>query len=176
MKFSPWIISAFVSSGKSNDQLKKSTTSKLVALELFPSLPSNVDYYTYSNNDVPAIVFDMNEHSTSTTQQPSSSSSSLQLVTRKSVLNDGIQSWIQDNIMVPPANAAAETSAPPPPTKDEIKLLREAFAAFYGVDRDSTLAESLLSQAIEAWQRQPPDEQAGLYRVRGDVYMVSAVQ
>ena len=90
---------------------------------------------------------------------------------KKSVLDDGIKSWIQDNILVPPANAAASANAPPP-TKDEIKLLREAFAAFYGVERDSTLAERLLSQAIDAWQRQPPDEQAGLYRVRGDVYMV----
>jgi tetratricopeptide (TPR) repeat protein len=49
--------------------------------------------------------------------------------------------------------------------------LREALASFYAVDRDVVKAEDLLSQAIEAWQRQAPDERAALYRVRGDCYM-----
>lgn len=162
MKFSPWIITAFVYSGrKNNDQSSYSTAvgRNTVALELFPSLPSNVD----------VVPVDMSAHHTSTTI-PSLTASQPEVM-KKSVLDDGIKSWIQDNILVPPANAAASANAPPP-TKDEIKLLREAFAAFYGVERDSTLAERLLSQAIDAWQRQPPDEQAGLYRVRGDVYMV----
>ena len=39
------------------------------------------------------------------------------------------------------------------------------------MDRDVVKAEELLSQAIEAWQRQAPDERAALYRVRGDCYM-----
>jgi tetratricopeptide (TPR) repeat protein len=58
-----------------------------------------------------------------------------------------------------------------PPTPKEVALLREALATFYGVDRDVIKAQELLSQAIEAWQKQAPDERAALYRVRGDCYM-----
>lgn len=87
------------------------------------------------------------------------------------VLQDGIQHWLQDNIGVPPAVAASST--PSAPTREEITLLRQAFATFYGTDRDPVAAEPLLTKTIEAWQRQPPDESAGLYRVRGDCYMVS---
>ena len=76
----------------------------------------------------------------------------------------GIREWL-----VPSANAA-ETAAPP--TQEEIKLLREAFATFYGLDRDLVKSEKLLTQVVDAWQRQAPDEKAGLYRVRGDCYMV----
>ena len=57
-----------------------------------------------------------------------------------------------------------------PPTKAEVQLLRQAFAEFYGVTRDLTKSEQLLSQVITAWERQPADEKAGLYRVRGDCY------
>jgi len=81
-----------------------------------------------------------------------------------------LTTWIQDSIAVPPAGAA-EVPSSSPPTKEEIALLREAFASFYGTTRDYTTAERLLTEAIEAWQRQPPDEQAGLYRVRGDCEM-----
>lgn len=77
------------------------------------------------------------------------------------MLLQGIQEWL-----VPPANAA---TAPKPPTDSEIKLLRSAFEALYGV-RDAEKAETLLTQAITAWERQPPDERAALYRVRGDCY------
>ena len=80
-----------------------------------------------------------------------------------SMLLTGIREWL-----VPSANAA-ETE---PPTQEEVKLLREAFATFYGLDRDLIKSEKLLSQVVEAWQRQAPDEKAGLYRVRGDCYMV----
>jgi hypothetical protein len=83
-------------------------------------------------------------------------------------LHQDVMQWVQETVGVPPA-FAAETG---PPTKDEINTLREAFAAFYGASRDATAAEQLLTQSIDAWQRQPPDEQAGLYRVRGDCYMV----
>jgi hypothetical protein len=78
-------------------------------------------------------------------------------------LSDGIREWL-----VPSASAADAN----PPTQDEIKLLREALATFYGMDRDFEKSEKLLTKAIDAWQRQPPDEKAGLYRVRGDCYMV----
>jgi tetratricopeptide (TPR) repeat protein len=82
--------------------------------------------------------------------------------------------WIQDTITVPPvlASETLPTSDQPlPPTKEQIALLRQAFAAFYGTARDYALAEQLLTQAVDAWQKQPPDEQAGLYRVRGDCQM-----
>ena len=82
-------------------------------------------------------------------------------------------SWWQQTF-VSPANAATtieSSEASSPPTKEEIATLRQAFAAFYGTDRNPAAAESLLTQSIEAWKRQPPDEQAGLYRVRGDCYM-----
>ena len=80
------------------------------------------------------------------------------------MLLTGIREWL-----VPSANAA---EAAEPPTQEEVKLLREAFATFYGLDRDLVKSEKLLSQVVEAWQRQAPDEKAGLYRVRGDCYMV----
>ncbi|KAG7351712.1 tetratricopeptide repeat protein [Nitzschia inconspicua] len=102
-----------------------------------------------------------------------------------SSLHDGTLDWWKreqsqsqyssiSELWIPPANAAetATTAVSAPPTKQEIALLREAFAAFYGTtDRDPSKALDLLSQAIEAWQRQPADELAGLYRVRGDCYM-----
>ncbi|GKZ00911.1 hypothetical protein MPSEU_001042600 [Mayamaea pseudoterrestris] len=68
---------------------------------------------------------------------------------------------------------AASTPASPP-SKDDVILLRQAFAEFYGVDRDLAKSEQLLSDAIGRWQNQPPDELAGLYRVRGDCYMLQA--
>ena len=87
-----------------------------------------------------------------------------------SSVSANIQSWVQETLGVPPAFALGGG----PPTKEEISILREAFAAFYGANRDPVAAESLLSQSIASWQRQPADEQAGLYRVRGDCYMVSS--
>lgn len=87
-------------------------------------------------------------------------------------METGILSWIQNNLLVPPANAAPTTTAALAPTNEEVVMLRQAFAAFYGVDRNLEQAENLFSQAIQSWQRQAPDERAGLYRVRGDVYMV----
>lgn len=69
------------------------------------------------------------------------------------------------------AAAAAEASQPPPSSAD-IALLRQAFAEFYGVNRDLSKALDLLSQTITKWQQsqQPNDEIAGLLRVRGDCY------
>jgi len=67
----------------------------------------------------------------------------------------------------------SEVAQASPPTAAEIKLLREAFASFYGTQRDAPRALELFNQVLEAWQRQPADELAGLYRVRGDVYMAN---
>lgn len=71
--------------------------------------------------------------------------------------------------LVPSANAATPDAAPPSPK--DIKLLQDAMASFYGVDRDLTKSSELLSQAIEVWKGQPADERAALYRVRADCYM-----
>lgn len=101
-----------------------------------------------------------------TISTPTSSSSSS---TMSHQLSDSIVAWYQNNLGVPAASAAETKAAPP--TKEEISLLRNAFAAFYGAARDPEVSEKLLSEAIQAWQRQPADEQAGLYRVRGDCYM-----
>lgn len=81
----------------------------------------------------------------------------------ESVLLTGMQQWLVASA------SAAETAAPP--SQKEIALLREALATFYGVDRDLQKSEQLLTEAIDAWQRQPPDEKAALYRVRGDCFL-----
>jgi tetratricopeptide (TPR) repeat protein len=59
------------------------------------------------------------------------------------------------------------------PSNDDVGLLQSAFATLYGADRDVPAAIDLLSKTINRWNelQQPPDEKAGLYRVRGDAYM-----
>lgn len=54
-------------------------------------------------------------------------------------------------------------------------LLQSAFASFYGPDRNVPRAYDLLTECIGVWEgtSQSGDEIAGLYRVRGDVDMVS---
>jgi len=89
--------------------------------------------------------------------------------TTATFLNDSLKNWL----LVPNANAVedeSKSSKPLPPTNAEIKLLREGLGALYG-ERDAIKAENLLSKAIQAWERQAPDERAALYRVRGDCYM-----
>lgn len=83
-------------------------------------------------------------------------------------LGEDVHYWIQNTFGVPPAMAA---EMPAPPTKEEVNLLRQAFASFYGTGRDFDVAEDLLTKTITAWERQAPDERAGLYRVRGDCKM-----
>jgi hypothetical protein len=83
------------------------------------------------------------------------------------------------------ASAAATTTttstARPdrPPTNGEVETLRRAFASFYGppTERDPPEAYELMSECIDAWvgSHQGGDEIAGLYRVRGDMDMVSQV-
>ena len=77
-------------------------------------------------------------------------------------LQQGISSFV----------VAAETAAPP--SKADVQLLRQAFAEFYGVDRDLKKSQELLSTAIDLWANQAPDERAALYRVRGDCYTLLA--
>jgi hypothetical protein len=66
-----------------------------------------------------------------------------------------------------------------PPTNEEVETLRRAFASFYGppTERDPPEAYELMSECIDAWvgSHQGEDEIAGLYRVRGDMDMVSQV-
>eukprot|EP00536_Pseudo-nitzschia_multiseries_P002400 jgi/Psemu1/5430/gm1.5430_g len=99
--------------------------------------------------------------------------------TSASVLSDHVFEWASRQgrtavglFGVPPANAAeATTTAPAPPTKNEILTLQKAFAAFYGAQRDPKAALPLLDESVKSFERQPPDERAGLYRVRGDCQM-----
>jgi len=76
-------------------------------------------------------------------------------------LENELRRWL-----LPPANAATAKE----PSESEIEVLREAFRLFYG-EKNAIDAEPLLNRAIEAWEKQPPDERAGLHRVRGDCYM-----
>lgn len=80
------------------------------------------------------------------------------------LLNQGISMWLAEN----------NNNNAPSPTQADIQLLRQAFAEFYGVNRDLPKALELLTSALERWQGQPPDELAGLYRVRGDCYFALA--
>lgn len=80
-----------------------------------------------------------------------------------SVLVDGVSLWMSQT-----------TTAVSPPSNEDIQLLRNAFAELYGVDRNIPKSLTLLNQAIERWQGQPPDELAGLYRVRGDANMLAS--
>jgi len=96
-------------------------------------------------------------------------------------LSDGIQRYLAaateatlpvssfiSEALIPPAHAAEVAK---PPTNEEVALLQQSLAAFYGQPRDSARALELLNQAVDAWQRQPPDERAALYRVRADVHL-----
>lgn len=85
----------------------------------------------------------------------------------------------QSSLLLNPFHDAASTwlassASAPPPSPADITLLRQAFAEFYGVERDLSKSLDLLNQVIDKWQGQPADELAGLYRVRGDCYMLLA--
>ena len=80
------------------------------------------------------------------------------------------QTMIGELFLVPPA-FAAEVASPAPPTNNEVLTLQKAFAALYGAQRDPQAALPLLDESITAFQRQPADERAGLYRVRADCQM-----
>ena len=163
MKLGPFTIAAFVSSSSTTTRINDNaaagprSTSSSSALSLLPAnvpaLPATYPAMelVITNKDALSVKAASFQHSTS-------------------LLSDAIADFVSENILVPPANAADAVAEPP--TKDEVKLLREAFSTFYGVDRDLEKSEQLLSQVIDAWQRQPPDEKAGLYRVRGDCYML----
>ena len=66
------------------------------------------------------------------------------------------------------------------PSEDDVQLLRRAFAEFYATtdgpnNRDHlTKSYDLLTQVVNRWNelKQPDDEIAGLYRVRGDCNML----
>ena len=91
--------------------------------------------------------------------------------TTTSTTNNFLLNGIQNFLLPPPAFAADINMNTKPPTNDEIKLLREALGALYG-ERNPEKAMELLTKAIAVWERQPPDERAALFRVRGDCYMV----
>jgi hypothetical protein len=74
------------------------------------------------------------------------------------------------------AEVSTSSQQQQPPTEEDVALLRQAFSEFYGVARDLAVSDKLLSQTIDRWEatKQPADELAGLYRVRGDCRMLSA--
>lgn len=151
MKFSQWMITAFVGTQQRQHHGVITSTTSSRPLHLFVPSPTLPAY------EVPKI------EQQQLSQQPQPQSISL--------LENNIREWLVPSAVAAETTATTSTAAGPP-TADEIKLLREAFATFYGVDRDLIKAENLLSQAIKSWDRQPPDERAGLFRVRGDCYMV----
>lgn len=158
MKFTNVLITAFVASNDRNPTIHTSRPSRTCSTGplglVSPTLATVADPATTSLADpVHTLV------ATPTTQINCNRAEA-----SPSPLLTGIREWL-----VPIANAA-ETAEPP--SQEEIKLLREAFATFYGLDRDLVKSEKLLTQVVDAWQRQAPDEKAGLYRVRGDCYMV----
>ena len=88
--------------------------------------------------------------------------------TASPLLQQGIASFLVA------ATSSSQSSSSSPPSKADVQLLRQAFAEFYGVNRDLTKSEELLSAVIELWAGQPDDERAALYRVRGDCYTLLA--
>ena len=71
----------------------------------------------------------------------------------------GIREWL-----VPSAYAFD------PPSRKDIELLNRAMATFYNT-KDLPTAQDLLTQTIKAWEQQPDDERASLYRIRAECYM-----
>jgi hypothetical protein len=98
-------------------------------------------------------------------------------------LQIGVYNWIMkpsvdSTLLESTSNLLSLTSSTTPvrpPTKDEISLLQKAFASFYGTDRNVAEAVDFFTTTISTWEdtRQSGDEIAGLYRVRGDAFMVS---
>lgn len=151
MKFSNLLVTAFVGSGNREFGIHTTTTtSKRCTGPLGLALMSDLPITQPTAPAIESMAAVQSNHGQLT------SWSSPALLT-------GIQEWL-----VPSAYAA---EPPAPPSQDEIKLLRDAFATFYGLDRDLVKSEEMLTKVVEAWQRQAPDEKAGLYRVRGDCYM-----
>ncbi|CAB9512416.1 expressed unknown protein [Seminavis robusta] len=151
MRFSNLVVAAFVGSQGRNVDLATMGSS---GLHLFSPLTPPTELATPVDPSE-SVIIDLSTQKLNANELPGYTG-------ENAPLEQGIREWL-----VP--SALAEEAGPP--TQEEIKLLREAFATFYGVDRDLQKSEQLLSKVIEAWQRQPPDEKAGLYRVRGDCYM-----
>lgn len=133
----------------------------IVCLSLFPHVTNGFGIVSLP----PVVVVQMLENPHSPQEHLNLLEEHYHVFHSENQLTMGIQ-----NFILPPANAAMDASTPSPPTEAEIKLLREALGSFYG-ERNMEKAQELLTKAINAWERQPPDERAALYRVRGDVYM-----
>jgi len=142
----PLIGASFVPSLKINNTSKKTAVSR-----------TNLNLVSPIQTDIPKPTSE--QHTIVSSYKISNWRSEL---SQSQDLSHGIREWL-----IPSAYAAEV--APKPPTVDEVKLLRDAFEVLYG-QRDPAKAEDLLNKAIAAWERQPPDERAGLYRVRGDCY------
>ena len=145
MKFSNWIVTAFIGTGgntrKIHTEIATSSNCQ-TSLSLFAPQGFYHGSMTAEANPTPST------EQTITTVHVNSRITDALTKDSDSPLFSGIREWL-----VPKASAA-EVAAPP--TQEEIKLLREAFATFYGLDRDLEKSEQLLTNVIDAWQRQPP--------------------
>lgn len=99
------------------------------------------------------------------------------LVSSTNQVSTGINAWwmaSSDGAFESPATTIV--ASVPPPSDDDVALLRSAFAEMYrplkSGPQDYEKAYHLLSSAIVRWEAQPDDERAGLYRVRGDCNMI----
>ena len=147
------------------------------------------NYYYYNNNhntrqqrsrnshlwmmDVPVPSAEPQVQTSTVVTEPSSLLDVSSKLT--STLHSSTMDWLSassssTSLLISEAAVVQQAS---PPTAAEVKLLREAFASFYGTQRDAPRALELFNQVLDTWQRQPADELAGLYRVRGDVYMAN---
>lgn len=100
------------------------------------------------------------------------------LLTHSSLVNPASSTNVMDRMMNTPSllhhSVATWIAVAAPPSQADIQLLRQAFAEFYGMNRDLPKSLELLTAVVERWQGQAPDELAGLYRVRGDCHFALA--
>jgi hypothetical protein len=93
-------------------------------------------------------------------------------------LHENIRTWSKSSSDRWDQSLTVAATPIPPPSSEDIAVLRAAFAEMYRpmnkgeVARDYEKAYALLSDAIVRWTDQPADERAGLYRVRGDCNML----
>lgn len=160
---SSWTTPISVSAHPSTARARWNRSSVSLNVIPFPDIPHSIDSFL-------------------SISPPSSSADSFSLSSVHTPLQRSVYDWISSQsasssssqLVSLSSNAASPTNPDRPPTKDEISLLQRAFADLYGTERNVAQAVDLLSQTITTWEstHQSGDEIAGLYRVRGDAYMV----
>ena len=121
------------------------------------------DSSSYDRDASPVALLSMDSISTS-------SSTNFASWTPQSLVSNSIS-----NIFL--ASSSLQSQEPDrAPTNGEVTQLQNAFASFYGAERNVPQAYESLTECIAIWEKthQGGDEIAGLYRVRADVNMVSS--